>query len=178
MSVSYLLVVTSANAETPAAGTPLEPVASPIETAQTTGNLDGVYLFVGPTGGTIHAGGEWDSSIGGHLSIATYSEHRALTLAAIDLGLTQVGREAGGRAWITPSVGSRVAGSLVVFSAGLSAQWDPVEPPKLGPVATIGWFVGVLPTLSVGRHQRSGTFVEVGLRLTLPALRFSRQGLL
>ena len=142
------------------------------------GNLDGVYLFLGVGGGALRIEGEWDSTVGAHGALFSYSEAATLSLFGVDLGMSQYGDNAGGRAWVAPTVATRALGPLVGISVGVSAKWDQTDPPKWGAAATLFAFAGITPTITIGRHERVGMFFEFGIRLSLPALRFSRRGLL
>ena len=147
--------------------------SAPTPTA-TTGNLNGVYVLLGVAVAATRLDSEWDSTAGGHLTVAHNRESRAATLMGIDIGLSQFGALAGGRAWVSPVVGTRAFGPLVGLSAGVTARWDRTLPPKWGGFASAWIFAGVVPYVTVGRLEDVGTFVEGGLRLTLPALRLGR----
>lgn len=109
--------------------------------------------------------------------LASVAESRALSLWGIDAGVGQYGARDGGRAHLTTVLGTNRAGPLAGLSAGLAAEWHPVDPPRLGAMATLWVFTGVVPTISVGVLERTGPFVEIGIRLSLPVARFTRRAL-
>ncbi len=152
--------------------------AIPVDASKLAGNLDGFYVFAGVGGGAARFEGEWDSTIGVQLTPVTVSERHWLSLLGIDAGLSQYGSRSGGRAWLAPVVGTNRAAGMLGLSAGLSAEWDRTEPPLWGAAATLWWFGGIVPYVTVGQHQRIGRFAEFGVRLSLPALRLTRRGLL
>jgi hypothetical protein len=84
-------------------------------------------------------------------------------------------------------LGSDRLGALVGISAGIAAEWEPfvreqgmsnLPTPRLGAVASVWVFAGVVPYVGVGTFAQSGSFVEIGVRLALPAIRFTREPLL
>lgn len=167
-------------ATTPAAAEP-----EPLPADALTSNLDGVYLMIGVEGGPIRIDSSWDSSVGGHLGIVSYSERRRVSLVGLDLGMTQYGERSGGRAWIAPAIGTRL-GLLFGVSAGVAAEWEPfarergestLPSPRLGAMATAWVFAGVVPYVGVGRFVQTGTYIEMGVRLSLPAIRFTRRAI-
>jgi hypothetical protein len=149
-------------------------------------NLDGLYLLIGVEGGPIRIDAQWDSSVGGHLGLVSLSEGRALSLVGLGLGMTQYGERAGGRLWLAPTIGTDRLGALVGLSAGVAAEWEPLAreqgmtnlpTPRVGAMATAWVFTGVVPYVGVGTFAQTGSFIEFGVRLALPAIRFTRTAL-
>ncbi len=136
-----------------------------------TQSLDGFYLLLGVGLAATRIDEKWDSMVSGQLTAAHFREKKTLSVLGIDLGLSQYGKRQGGRAWLAPLIGTSHIGPLIGFSAGMGVEWDPVIPPKKGVFVSIWMFTGVVPYLTMGRHQRVGTFIEGGLRLSLPTVR-------
>lgn len=159
--------------------------AEPVPPDSLASNLDGLYLMIGVEGGPIRIDSMWDSSVGGHLGLVSYTERRRIRLVGLELGMTQYGERSGGRAWIAPAIGVSL-GALVGISGGLAAEWEPLAredgrstlpTPRLGAMATAWVFAGVVPYVGVGRFAQTGSYLEIGLRLSLPAIRFTRTAL-
>jgi hypothetical protein len=149
-------------------------------------NLDGLYLMIGVEGGPIRIESDWDSSVGGHLGLMSFGESRALSLVGLDLGIAQYGERPGGRIWLAPTVATNRLGVLIGATAGIAAEWEPfarergmssLPTPRLGASGSVWVFAGVVPYVGVGTFAQSGSFIEIGLRLALPAIRFTRKAL-
>lgn len=174
MSGVCLLATTPARAQS---------APDPLPETALSSNLDGLYLLIGVEGGPIRIDSSWDSSVGGHLGIVSYNDGSRLGLLGLDLGMAQYGERAGGRAWIAPVAGANL-GVLLGISAGLVAEWEPLvreggestlPSPRLGAMATAWVFAGVVPYIGVGRVAQTGSFIEIGVRLSLPAIRLTRR---
>jgi hypothetical protein len=153
------------------------PALAPIPSEDATANLDGIYLVPGAVGGAARVEDRWDSSVGGHLSLFSVAEARAISLWGIDAGIAQYGARPGGRAWLGAVAGAGRLGPLAGLAVGPAAEWDPVEPPRFGAQATAWLFAGVVPAITLGWFDRTGLYLELGLRLSLPAVRFRRRAL-
>lgn len=136
-------------------------------------DLDGVYLSLGPVGSALRIEGAWDGAFGGEVSLSRVREHQALSALGLSLGGAAYSQREGGLLWgdlfaatLTP------LGAAVGLSAGFTAEVHPVRPPRLGAQATLWVFAGVIPYARIGRVETAGTFVDVGVKIALPAIRF------
>jgi hypothetical protein len=152
-------------------------------------DLDGLYLWLGPTGAASRiarsgpAGGrstpdgstqvidaQWDSTIGASLSIVRVREAEALGAIGASLGASRWTERGGGRVWLDGIVGTRL-GRMVGVTAGPLLELSELSRPRVG--ASVGaWaFVGVTPFVRLGTVQDLGGFVEIGVHIALPVIR-------
>lgn len=143
--------------------------ADPLESSA---DLDGLYLALGPLGGAIYHEGAWGAGFGGEVTVVRVAEREPVAaLGAAVGGLRFADRDAG-HLWADLSIGTRWPLDLAVgLSVGPTVEVDEVIPPRFGGHATIWLFVGVVPYLRVGAVETSGRFVELGVKLALPAIR-------
>ena len=87
-------------------------------------------------------------------------------------GISYAGRD-GGRLWLEAEVAfNRPLPFGIGLAGGVVAEVDPVAEPRLGLQGTLWVYAGVIPYLRVGTVDVSGEFVEVGLMIKIPAVRF------
>lgn len=135
-------------------------------------DLDGFYLWLGPTGAATHLDARWDSAFGGDLAALRIREHALVGALGGDFGFSKYTASSGGKLWLDGVVGTRVAGrTMVGLTAGPLLEVSDLQHPRAG--ASVGaWaFVGVTPFVRVGLVNESGTFVELGVRVALPVFR-------
>jgi hypothetical protein len=143
-----------------------EPLRSPTD-------LDGVYLALGPVGALVRSDGAWDGAFGGEASIWRVREHEILSAAGLGFGGQKFAEGNGGRLWADVLAAHRTAfGVAIGLGAGVTAQIDEVVPPKWGGHGTLWVYAGIVPYVRVGGVEGRGVFVDVGLKVVLPALRW------
>ena len=146
------------------------PVVGPAHFKMTS-DLDGVYLWIGPTGAASHVDSQWDSTFGGDAAIVRIREHEALGAIGATFGGSLWTVRGGGRLWLDALVGTPIAGHMVGLSAGPIMELAQLAHPRAG-VSIGAWgFAGVTPFARVGAVQDLGMFAEIGVHLALPALR-------
>jgi hypothetical protein len=156
------------------------PAAPPTETSSprpgalpSAADLDGLYVAVGPVGSAISIEGAWTGGFGGELTVARVCERRALAAIGGAAGALRFAERDGGLVWVDALVGTRrLLGIPVGVSGGLAVQVDEVVPPRFGAHATLWVWAGVQPYVRVGELERSGRFVEAGVKIPLPAIRW------
>jgi hypothetical protein len=135
-----------------------------------TSNLDGQYLWLGPTGAGVHVGGAWDGSFGAAAAWIDLHEHRALSLTGVLLEAIRYSARDGGRVSLEAMVGTKrlPAHFLVGASLGAAVELAQYATPRAGVTASLWGFGGVEPYLRGGWLAQTGTFVEIGLAIALP----------
>jgi hypothetical protein len=156
-----LLVATA-----PALADPDEPVLG----AQA--DLDGTYVHLGPTVAAVRRGGDWDSVIGGALSVLRVREHEPLAVIGGRIAAARW-TSGGGRVTAegTVALGADVTGVVLGLSAGPMVDLADLHHPRIGASAAIWCYAGVVPYLRVGVIEASGGFVEAGIEIPLPVWR-------
>ncbi|MBI4511354.1 MAG: hypothetical protein HY698_17105 [Deltaproteobacteria bacterium] len=143
------------------------------ESLRSTSNLDGLYISAGPVLAGLHADGAWTSSVGVELSLVRVTERSvpaAMGLAAGGVGYTQ---RDGGRLWLEAELAIAQALPFAVgLGLGGTVEADPVRPPRWGAQGTVWIMAGVIPYVRVGALPTTGLFVEAGVMLKVPAMRF------
>jgi hypothetical protein len=134
-------------------------------------DLDGIYLWLGPTGAASHIDGTWDSTFGGQLALLRVRERSALGAVGGSFGATRWTERGGGRLWLDAVVGTRLGSRMVGATAGGIVELGDLNHPRLGGSVGLWAFVGVTPFLRVGLVQELGGFAELGVHIALPVLR-------
>lgn len=134
-------------------------------------DLDGVYLWLGPTVAASRIEGEWDSIVGGDLSVLRVREHETLATIGGSAGAAVWTERGGGRIWADMVVGTRIGGWMVGTTAGPLVELSDVSHPRVGGSVGVFGFVGVTPFARVGYVDKLGGFAEIGVHLALPVLR-------
>ena len=167
-SVAAADVVTATIPDAPARSPqPRVPAAHPPDSD----DLDGTYVWLGPTGAASHVDMTWDTTIGASLAVMRIREGAPLSAIGATLGAAKWTARDGGRLWVDGLAGTRIAGVLVGVSAGPILELAELHHPRLGGSVGIWTFVGLTPFARVGVVQDLGAFVEVGVHLALPVLR-------
>ncbi len=146
-------------------------VAEPPPAHPPSWDLDGLYFWIGPLGAASRADGTWDSTIGADIALVRVREHDPLGAIGATLGASRWTERGGGRLWLDGLVGTRF-GRMVGVSAGPILELAELAHPRVGASVGLWAFVGVTPFVRVGAVQDLGGFVEVGVHVALPALRF------
>lgn len=148
------------------------PAAAPPRLPRAVGDLDGVYLWIGPSGAAIQIDGAWDSAWGGGVQVLRIRERAAVGAVGVWLGGVHYAARDGGRLWLEGVVGSRrLGGQMIGVSAGPALELGATRHPRVGVAMTAWWFAGVTPYARVGSLVDTGGFVELGVAVSLPAWR-------
>lgn len=153
----------------PARRTP--PTAGGPSTLGPSWDLDGTYVWLGPTGAASHVAADWDSTFGGDLAVLRIRERRTLAAIGATLGGATWTARGGGRLWLDALAGTRIAGRMVGVSAGPILELAELAHPRPGASVGLWVFAGVTPFARVGAVQELGTFAEIGLHIALPVYR-------
>lgn len=171
----FLAVMGSAAAD-PSTGTIPDPPARTNPPSVGPGNfrpswdLDGVYLWIGPTGAASRIDGRWDSTVGGHAAIVRVRERAPLGVIGGVVGATLWTERGGGRIWVDAIAGTRLW-KMVGVSAGPILELSDQTHPRLGGSVGIWGFVGITPFARLGVVEDLGGFAEIGVHIALPVLR-------
>ena len=161
IAVSAVLVATATAAAQPAP--PPRPAA----------DLDGIQLWIGPTGAARHDAHGWESTWGGGVQVLRIREHRPLAAVGGGLGAAHDASGDRGRVWLDLVVGTRRLGGVMLgLAAGPTVALAGDRHPRLGGAIAAWGFLGVAPVVRVGVLDEAGLFVELGASLALPAIRW------
>jgi hypothetical protein len=134
-------------------------------------DLDGTYLWIGPTGAASWIDSQWDSTFGGDASIVRVREHAPLAAIGGSFGASKWTVRGGGRLWLDAVAGTALFGHIVGASAGPIVEISDMEHPRFGGSVGLWGFVGVTPFARVGYVDSLGTFAEIGVHVALPVIR-------
>ncbi len=148
-----------------------EPPRVPATAFRPSWDLDGIYLWLGPTGAASRIEGEWDSTVGGHAAILRVRERDSLGVLGGAFGATLWTERSGGRMWLDAMIGTRLLGRMVGASVGPILELGDLAHPRLGGSIGVWAFVGVTPFARVGIVDDLGAFGELGLHIALPVVR-------
>lgn len=131
------------------------------------------FVAVAAIGSAVRVEGVWDDAWGGELGVGQLRDRSVLSAWAASVGLVGFTARSGGRLWGELTVGTRwPTGYLVGIGAGPAVELDRVRTPRWGGQATVWVFAGVVPYARVGALEPGGVFVDVGLRIAFPAVRW------
>jgi hypothetical protein len=131
------------------------------------------FVAVDVIGSAVRTEGAWDTAFGGELAVGAMCDECPLAAWAAGVGLLAFAERSGGRIFAEAAAGTRwPIGLLVGASAGPVLELDEVRPPRVGGQASIWLFAGVVPYVRAGAFSEGGVFVDVGLRIPLPAGRW------
>ncbi len=135
-------------------------------------NLDGVYLWLGPSAGAGYLADSWDSVVGGDLAVMRVREHDFLGAVGGTIGAAKWTARGGGRVWLEAIAGTRIANrTMVGVSAGGIVELSEIEHPRPGAMVGAWLFCGVTPYVRAGVIDGYGGVVELGLHIALPVWR-------
>jgi hypothetical protein len=134
-------------------------------------DLDGIYLWLGPTGAASHVDATWDSTIGADATVIRVREHRGLGAIGGSLGASRWTERGGGRIWLDALVGTRIFGRMAGVSAGPILELSDLAHPRIGASAGVWTFAGITPFARIGAVQELGMFGEIGVHIALPVYR-------
>jgi hypothetical protein len=177
MFACFLGVIPTAAAD-PAPATHAVPDPVPRERPPTVGpdhlrptwDLDGMYVWLGPSGAASHVDGEWDSMFGGELAIVRVRERAPVGVVGGSVGASLWTERGGGRIWADALLGTRL-GRMVGVSAGPLVELGELSHPRLGGSVGVWAFLGVTPFVRVGAVEDLGMFAEIGVHVALPVYR-------
>ena len=155
----------------PDAPTRSAPAVVPPTTLPPSWDLDGIYVWLGPTGAASRVASQWDSTVGGDLAIVRVREQESLAAVGATLGASRWTARGGGRIWLDALVGTRLGGRMIGASAGAIVELSDLAHPRLGGSIGVWGFVGVTPFARVGAVAELGAFAEIGLHIALPVIR-------
>jgi hypothetical protein len=136
-------------------------------------DLDGWYLWLGPGGGAAWIDDRWYSTFGAAATVVRVREHAWLGALGVSVGAARWTERDGGRVWLDALVGTRRVGDVMVgASAGPLLELGDLRHPKIGGAGAIWLFAGVVPYVRLGVVHAAGEFLEAGVQLALPALRW------
>jgi hypothetical protein len=169
-----LLSVEPAEAD-PTTTTPDPPARKTIPSVGPSGfapswDLDGTYVWLGPSGAGSHVDGAWDSTFGVDLAVVRIRERARLAAIGGSIGASRWTVRGGGRIWFDALVGTRL-GRMIGVSAGPLVELSDVAHPRIGGSIGIWCFLGVTPFARVGTVQDLGMFGEVGIHIALPVFK-------
>jgi hypothetical protein len=130
-------------------------------------------VAVAPVGSAIHRERSWDGGFGGEIVAGSLADGRALAGWGAAAGGVVFAEAGGGRIWLELAAATRwPLGFLVGLAAGPTVALDELRHPRVGAQATAWVYAGVSPYVRVGSVADSGAFVELGVRVPLPVLRW------
>lgn len=133
-------------------------------------DLDGLYLWLGPTGSVTRIDDDTDSAIGVAAAIVRIRERAAFGAVGVSAGATLWAARDGGRIWVDGLAGTRF-GRMLGVSAGPLVDLGDLHHPRIGGSLGVWAFLGVTPYARVGVVENLGMFGEVGLHLAFPIFR-------
>ena len=134
-------------------------------------DLDGLYLWLGPTGAASHIDATWDSTFGAHAAVLRIRERESIGAIGGAAGATLWTEREGGRVWLDLVVGTRLAGKMVGVTAGPIVELADLAHPRIGASVGVWGFLGITPFARVGTVHELGAFAEIGIHIALPVLR-------
>ncbi|MBS1121332.1 MAG: hypothetical protein H6Q90_3560 [Deltaproteobacteria bacterium] len=137
-------------------------------------DLDGSYLWLGPSGAASHVDATWDSTIGADAAIVRVREHDRLALVGATFGGSRWTERGGGRLWLDALAGTHLGSRMLGLSAGPLVELSDLAHPRLGGSLGLWAFLGMTPFVRVGMVQELGVFGEIGIHLALPVFRRAR----
>jgi hypothetical protein len=150
---------------------PPPPSASSPPALAPTWDLDGLYVWLGPTGAASHVQSQWDSTIGADVTMIRVREHEPLAAIGGSLGASKWTVRGGERMWLDFVAGTKLGGRVVGASAGPIVEISDLAPVRVGGSIGAWAFVGVVPYVRAGYVDALGPFVEIGLHVALPVWR-------
>lgn len=134
---------------------------------------DGFYLTLGPVGGATRIEGGWFSAFGLEASFVRLTEEQIPALVGAAFGGASYAGRPGGRYWLEAEAALREPLPLALgVGVGPCAEIGRAIPTRLGIQGTLWIFAGVLPYVRAGTLADVGGFVEVGVMIKVPAVRF------
>jgi hypothetical protein len=131
------------------------------------------FVAVVLLGSAVRSEGQWDSAFGGELSAGALCDRCSVAAWAASAGFVGFSRGSRARVSASAAVGTRrVTGLLIGLAGGPVVELDDERRPRAGAEGSLWAFAGVVPYVRVGAVQKGGLFVDIGLRIPLPAGRW------
>ncbi len=146
-------------------------VNAPPRTFGPSWDLDGLYLWLGPSGAATRIDAQWDSVWGADATVIDVREDAPLGVIGGSVGAARWTERGGGRVWVDAIAGTRVAGRMMGASLGPLLELSDLAHPRTGASVGVWAFFGVTPYVRVGAVEGLGGFAEIGLHVALPVLR-------
>jgi len=164
--LALLLLAAPAAAQPAAAGPTSAPVASEA-------NLDGIYLALGPVGAASHGEDGWIGTFGAEVLLVRVHERSPLAATGLGLGAVRYSEQQRGRLWADLTAATRRPfGVAVGLGAGPVVEVDEIRHPRWGFQGSLWLYAGIVPFLRAGAVSGTGRFLELGVRIPLPAVRW------
>jgi hypothetical protein len=131
------------------------------------------FLALTVLGSAVRAEGEWDSAFGGEVAVGALRAGDALAAWAAGIDFVAYSERSGGRVTLEGALGTRwPTGVLLGLAGGPMIELDDFRRPRAGGQLSVWIFAGVVPYVRAGTVEDSGFFVDLGLRIPLPVLRW------
>ena len=170
-------IATSSGPSTSATGaqgpTPTSAPSVTVPPAQFTPSwdLDGTYLWLGPSGAASRIDAQWDSTFGADLALVVVRENAPLALVGGNLGASRWTERGGGRVWVDGLLGTHLVGHMLGISLGPIVELSELAHPRPGASIGVWGFAGITPFARLGAVADHGIFAEIGIHIALPVLR-------
>lgn len=140
---------------------------------RSTADLDGTYLWLGPSGAAAWIEDGWYSSWGAGVQLVRVRERARVGVVGGWLsGVHYAGRD-GGRVALEAVIGTRrVLGPMLGLGLGPVLELGDRHHPWAGAQGTAWLYAGISPYLRVGAVVNAGSYVELGVQVSLPARRW------
>jgi len=120
-----------------------------------------------------YRGSRWDRGFGAEAMVVRVAEQQALSAFGAAIGGLRLSERDRGRIWLDIFVANRTwTGIPVGAGTGITGDIRGSGPVRVGGHVTAWIFVGVVPFVRIAVSQKSGAYVDFGIKVALPALRF------
>jgi hypothetical protein len=150
---------------------PLPPSHTPPLTFRESSDLDGTYLWLGPSGAAGLVESHWDSAFGIDASVVRVREHEVVSAIGGSVGASRWTVRGGARLWAEALLATPILHHTIGLSAGPLVELADASHPRVGGAVGLWGFFGVTPFVRVGAIDTLGGFVEIGVHIALPAIR-------
>jgi hypothetical protein len=147
------------------------PVTVPRGNFPPTWDLDGTYLWLGPSGAASRIDDRWDSTFGADAALVVVRERETIALVGVDVGASRWTARGGGRVWVDGLIGTHLGDRMIGASLGPIVELSELAHPRFGAAVGVWGFAGITPFARVGAVSQLGIFAEIGIHIALPVLR-------